>query len=128
MGLVLYPKTNVGNFLSVSLGWRISGEEFFDVPFIDDLKIRANYGTLGNSSIGYWDYQSTINTAPGQLWVIETKEIGMIQSRLTNTDLVWEKKTTANAGFDLVGLNNRLRFLPNIFIQRAETCWYTFLS
>ncbi|WP_294613428.1 SusC/RagA family TonB-linked outer membrane protein, partial [uncultured Bacteroides sp.] len=44
-----------GNFLSVSLGWRISGEKFFQVPWIDDLKIRANYGTLGNSSIGYWD-------------------------------------------------------------------------
>lgn len=41
-----------GNFLSVSLGWRISGEKFFQVPWIDDLKIRANYGTLGNSSIG----------------------------------------------------------------------------
>ncbi len=59
------PKdTRWGNFLSVSLGWRISGEDFFQVPFIDDLKLRANYGTLGNSSIGYWDYQSTINTAP----------------------------------------------------------------
>lgn len=44
--------------------WRISGEKFFNVPWIDDLKIRANYGTLGNSVIGYWDYQSTINTAP----------------------------------------------------------------
>lgn len=109
-----------GNFLSVSLGWRISGEEFFDVPFIDDLKIRANYGTLGNSSIGYWDYQSTINTAPRAIMGnSETKEIGMIQSRLTNTDLVWEKKTTANAGFDLIGLNNRLRFSAEYFYLKS---------
>lgn len=109
-----------GNFLSVSLGWRISGEEFFDVPFIDDLKIRANYGTLGNSSIGYWDYQSTINTAPRAIMGnSETKEIGMIQSRLTNTDLVWEKKTTANAGFDLIGLNNRLRFSAEYFYSKS---------
>jgi TonB-linked SusC/RagA family outer membrane protein len=109
-----------GNFLSVSLGWRISGEEFFDIPFIDDLKIRANYGTLGNSSIGYWDYQSTINTAPRAIMGNpETKEIGMIQSRLTNTDLVWEKKTTANAGFDLVGLNNRLHFSAEYFYSKS---------
>lgn len=78
-----------GNFLSVSLGWRISGEKFFQVPWIDDLKIRANYGTLGNSSIGYWDYQSVINTAPRA--VIGSPEnilIGMTQSQLSNNDLV----------------------------------------
>ena len=49
----------------------------------------------------------------------ETKEIGMIQSRLTNTDLVWEKKTTANAGFDLVGLNNRLHFSAEYFYSKS---------
>lgn len=115
------PKDNRwGNFLSVSLGWRISGEEFFDVPFIDDLKIRANYGTLGNSSIGYWDYQAIINTAPRAIMgKSEKKEIGMIQSQLVNTDLSWEKKTTANIGFDLVGLNNRLRFSAEYFYSKS---------
>ena len=33
-----------GNFFSGSLGWRISQEKFFDVDWVDDLKIRANYG------------------------------------------------------------------------------------
>ena len=110
-----------GNFLSVSLGWRISGEKFFQVPWIDDLKIRANYGTLGNSSIGYWDYQSVINTAPRA--VIGSPEnilIGMTQSQLSNNDLVWEKKTTANIGFDLVALNNRLRFTAEYFYSKSE--------
>ncbi len=116
------PKdTRWGNFLSVSLGWRISGEKFFQVPFIDDLKLRANYGTLGNSSIGYWDYQSTINTAPRAVFGSpEYKEIGMTQSRLSNTDLVWEKKTTANVGFDMAALNNRLRFTAEYFYSKSE--------
>ena len=116
------PKDNRwGNFLSVSLGWRISAENFFNVPFIDDLKLRANYGTLGNSSIGYWDYQSTINTAPRAiLGGSDTKEIGMTQSRLSNNDLVWEKKTTANIGFDLVALNNRLRLSAEYFYSKSE--------
>ena len=34
---------------------------FFDVPWINDLKIRGNWGRLGNSSIGDWDYIGTIN-------------------------------------------------------------------
>ncbi len=116
------PKdTRWGDFLSVSLGWRISSEEFFELPFIDDLKLRANYGTLGNSSIGYWDYQSTINTAPrAVLGSPGNKEIGMTQSRLSNTDLVWEKKTTANVGFDLVALGNRLRFTAEYFYSKSE--------
>jgi len=113
--------TRWGDFLSYSLGWRISGEEFFNVPLINDLKLRVNYGTLGNSSIGYWDYQSTINTAPRAVFGSpEYKEIGMIQSRLSNTDLVWERKTTANAGFDLVGLNNRLRLTAEYFYAKSE--------
>ena len=110
-----------GNFISVSLGWRISAEKFFNVPFIDDLKIRANYGSLGNSSIGYWDYQSTINTAPRAIMgMSDEKSIGMTQSRLSNTDLVWEKKTTANVGFDLVALNNRLRLTAEYFYSESK--------
>lgn len=116
------PKDNRwGNFFSASLGWRISGEDFFDIPHIDDLKIRANYGTLGNSSIGYWDYQSTINNAPRAIMgSTDIKEIGMIQSRLTNSNLVWEKKTTSNIGFDLVAMNNRLRLSAEYFYSKSE--------
>lgn len=110
-----------GNFLSVSLGWRISSEKFFNADFIDDLKIRANYGSLGNSSIGYWDYQSTINTAPrAVLGSSDDKVIGMTQSRLSNTDLVWEKKTTANVGFDLLALDSRLRLSAEYFYSESE--------
>lgn len=113
--------TRWGNFLSYSLGWRISNEDFFNVPLINDLKLRANYGTLGNSSIGFWDYQSTINTAPRAVFGSpEYKEIGMIQSRLSNIDLVWERKTTANAGFDLVALDNQLRFTAEYFYSKSK--------
>ncbi len=116
----LPKETRWGNFLSLSLGWRISSEEFFQVPFIDELKLRANYGTLGNSSIGYWDYQSTINTAPRAVFGDpEYKEIGMTQSRLSNTDLVWEKKTTGNAGFDMVAFKNRLRLSAEYFYSKS---------
>lgn len=85
------------------------------------MKLRANYGTLGNSSIGFWDYQSTINTAPRAVFGSpEYKEIGMIQSRLSNIDLVWERKTTANAGFDLVALDNQLRFTAEYFYSKSK--------
>jgi TonB-linked SusC/RagA family outer membrane protein len=113
--------TRWGNFASLSLGWRISQESFFKVPFINDLKLRANYGTLGNSNIGYWDYQAVINTAPRAVFGSpESVAIGMTQSQLTNTDLRWEKKATSNIGVDAVMFDNRLSFTAEYFNSKSK--------
>lgn len=112
--------TRWGNFASFSLGWRISDEPFFDVHFVDDLKLRASHGSLGNSSIGYWDYQAVINTAPRAVFgSSDNRLIGMTQSRLSNTDLVWERKTTTNIGFDASFLNNRMTLSAEYFNAKS---------
>lgn len=108
------------DFASASLGWRISNESFFDVDWINDLKIRANYGTLGNTNIGAWDYQSTINTAPRAIMDGNIKVIGKTQSRLTNNDLIWEKKTTANVGFDMTAFRNRFTMSAEYFNAKSS--------
>jgi TonB-linked SusC/RagA family outer membrane protein len=116
----LPQNTRWGNFASFSLGWRISKEAFFNVPFINDLKIRANYGTLGSSNIGYWDYQETINTAPRAVFGSpEYKLVGMTQSKISNNNLVWEKTTQANIGLDAAFLNNRLNFTFEYFNSKS---------
>ena len=110
-----------GNFFSGSLGWRISQEKFFDVDWVDDLKIRANYGSLGNSNIGNWDYVATLHSGPRAVFGTgETVAIGTTQSRLVNTDLVWEKKTTLNVGLDFTTLNSRLRFTADYFQSKSK--------
>lgn len=110
-----------GNFFSGSLGWRISQEKFFDVDWVDDLKIRANYGSLGNSNIGNWDYVATLNSGPRAVFGTgETVAIGTTQSRLVNTDLVWEKNTTLNVGLDFTTLNSRLRFTADYFQSKSK--------
>lgn len=96
-----------GNFPSVSGAWRISKEDFFNVSWIDDLKIRGNWGRLGNASIGNWDYIGTINQSI--VTVFGGKIVpGATQVKLVNTDLVWETKETVNIGFDAGFLNRRL--------------------
>lgn len=128
-----------GNFPSVSAAWRISGEEFFNVPFIDDLKIRANYGELGNSSIGRtvgyggsfygssiynignWDNLSLLNSS-----VIATlgrdQHIvnGATQVKLANADLRWETKEVVNIGTDIAFLNNKLAFTMEYFVATTR--------
>ncbi|MCQ2143478.1 MAG: SusC/RagA family TonB-linked outer membrane protein, partial [Bacteroidales bacterium] len=109
-----------GTFGSASIGWRISKESFFDVPWIDELKLRANLGTLGNSNIGAWDYQATINTAARAILEGDTKVIGKTQSNLTNNDLVWEKKMTANAGVDMAFLGTRLTASAEYYYSKSS--------
>lgn len=115
------PKTTRwASFGSVSLGWRISNEKFFNVDWIDDLKIRANLGTLGNTNIGAWDYQATINTAPRAIMNGDNLVLGMTQSNLTNNDLVWERKTTANVGVDFTALKTRLTASAEYYYSKSS--------
>lgn len=96
-----------GNFPSFSGAWRISKEESFDVPWINDLKIRGNWGRLGNSSIGDWDYIGTINQSIVTVFGGAIVP-GSTQVKLVNAGLVWETKETVNVGFDASFLNQRL--------------------
>ena len=96
-----------GNFPSFSGSWRISKDELFDVPLINDFKIRGNWGRLGNSSIGDWDYIGTINQSIVTVFGGAIVP-GSTQVKLVNAGLVWETKETVNVGFDASFLNQRL--------------------
>lgn len=108
-----------GNFPSVSAAWRISKEKFFDISWINDLKIRGNWGRLGNASIGDWDYIGTINQSI--VSVIGGAIVpGSTQVKLVNTDLVWETKETVNVGFDASFLNQRLTFSAEYYNSKTS--------
>lgn len=115
----LAPENRWGNFPSVSAAWRISKESFFDMPWINDLKIRGNWGKLGNSSIGDWDYLGTINqsivTVLGGALVP-----GASQIKIVNSNLVWETKETMNFGFDAAFLNQRLNLSAEYYVSKTH--------
>lgn len=115
----LSKKNRWGTFPSISAAWRISKEKFFNVPWINDLKLRANWGRLGNSSIGNWDYIGTINQS---LVTIFGDRIvsGASQIRIVNSDLKWETKETTNIGFDAVMLNNRLNVSAEYYNSKTK--------
>ena len=77
------------------------------MPWINDLKIRGNWGRLGNSSIGDWDYIGTINQSIVTVFGGAIVP-GSTQVKLVNAGLVWETKETVNVGFDASFLNQRL--------------------
>lgn len=110
-----------GNFPSASVAWRISRENFWNVSAINELKLRASYGSLGNSEfLQPWLYYAQINPFPRAVFGQNSVEqIGQTVTRLANSNLRWERKNTTNFGFEAATLNNRLTLSADYFI--AET-------
>lgn len=108
-----------GTFPSFSGAWRISKEKFFKSSLINDLKLRANWGRLGNSSIGDWDYIGTINQSL-VTFLGGALQPGATQTALVNSDLRWETKETVNVGIDAALLDQRLTLSAEYFSSKTK--------
>ena len=110
-----------GFFPSVSAGWRISKESFWNVSpkFISDLKIRGSYGSLGNGNIGSYVYQEQFSIS--QLGIILNGIRPQYTSRppVLPSGLTWETSTTTNIGLDFAMLSNRLRFVGDAYTRKT---------
>ena len=115
------PDYRNGVFPSIAGAWRISQENFFDAPWVSDLKVRANYGVLGSSNIGYWDWTPFITVFPQAVFGVEQNiHTGMTQIRLVNTDLKWEELHQFNTGFDALLFNNKLEITADYFNKTTK--------
>ena len=110
-----------GNFPAVSAGWRISEESFMEGtrPWLDDLKIRADFGVTGNQEFG--NYLSLDTMGPfgysyynGQ-WV---RVWG--PGKNVNSDLHWEQGKNWNVGLDFSLFKGRLYGSFNYFRRRQQ--------
>lgn len=104
-----------GTFPSVSGGWRISDESFMEQTrnWLDDLKIRAGYGTSGNSNIGAYNYAFQYVTGSEYMYDINggnTPSAGYHVGTLGDSGAKWETIRSLNLGFDATAINNKLTF------------------
>lgn len=104
-----------GLFPSVSAGWRISEENFMAATrtYLDNLKIRASWGMLGNQYVGSsnYPYLSVLQVyTSGVSMIGANATTGYVQSTLSNPNLSWEKIKMLDLGFDLAMFSNRLTF------------------
>lgn len=98
------PKKNRwGFFPGIALGWRISKESFFqdNIKFIDNLKIRASVGKLGNDAIGDFAYMRTMSLGKDPVVMFGTL-LGRPLSvdRVPNDNIKWETTTSYNLGLE----------------------------
>ncbi|MDH6341210.1 TonB-linked SusC/RagA family outer membrane protein [Parabacteroides sp. PFB2-12] len=97
-------------FPSVALGWVASEESWFNVSWIDFLKVRAGYGVSGNQT-GIYSSQARVNSGISYIFGngATSGVLGQELVSLGNADLKWEKTGGFNFGLDLNMFNNRLR-------------------
>lgn len=106
-GSSTFPKgEQYGFFPSVSAGWRVSKEEWFkNVSFINDLKLRGSFGTLGNDNVGlfqYFDNYSFVNQ-----YVVGGQIIpGIDLTKLGNPYITWEIARKMDLGFNMAFLQH----------------------
>ncbi|MBE6216129.1 MAG: TonB-dependent receptor [Bacteroidales bacterium] len=117
------PGHRFGFFPSVSLGWVISNEKWFNVPFINNLKIRGSHGIVGNDVLGIrFGYLSTVKT-DGQYYFFGANHIlyrGMEENAMGNTELTWEKSHKTDIGLDLGLFDNRVVLQADYFREHRE--------
>lgn len=109
------PDYRYGIFPSVSVGWRMSEEAFFQPlkQVVEGLKLRASWGQLGNVTSSYYAWQALYAATNVVLNESETK--GLYSSQLANTALTWEHVTTSDLGFDAQFLKRRLNLEFDVY-------------
>ena len=97
------PQNRWGVFPSASVGWRLSEENFMKFSWLDDLKIRASLGKLGNQEIGLYPYQDILSLTSYPFG--STLEQGVLLTRLTDKNLKWETTNVLDIGLDFTIYN-----------------------
>lgn len=127
MGLTLradgasnFGKNNkYGFFPSVSAGWIVSNEPFFDgaKDAINNMKVRLSYGHVGNASIG--SYATLARYSTGNVVFGDAYASAVTLSQLANSDLHWETSKQFDAGLDLGLWHDRINIIADFYIKRS---------
>ncbi|WP_114781867.1 SusC/RagA family TonB-linked outer membrane protein [Botryobacter ruber] len=117
--VIFAPERRWGFFPSASAGWRVSEESFFrdNVGFINDLKLRASVGMLGNDNVGDFQWQQSFSIPDGAIFDNPTR--GLQPGVLANRNITWEKSLSYNAGIDTRFLNNKLNLKLDAFYRNT---------
>ena len=114
-----------GLFPSGSIGWRISEEPFFAPAkkVVNNLKLRASYGSLGNQNVGYYAHLRTISLNYFSNYTFGEGSTKPKYSSLSNpvsSGLTWETTQQSNIGLDMTMFNNRLEFTAEAYIRDTK--------
>ncbi|WP_165020671.1 SusC/RagA family TonB-linked outer membrane protein [Dysgonomonas sp. ZJ279] len=106
-------------FPSLGLGWIITEEDFMkEASWISNLKLRASYGSTGNTEIDTYRSQAPL--------ISSTLLLGGVRSpynyleRFPNPDLKWERTNQFDVGVDFGLFNNRINVEASYYYKQTK--------
>ncbi|MGM9477112.1 SusC/RagA family TonB-linked outer membrane protein [Pedobacter sp. GSP4] len=117
-GLNRYQEgSRYGLFYGFGLGWNLAKEDFLkDTPWLNALKLRANYAYTGNANAGYFAYnQYYVSGNAYNYGTTPTSIAGITEGTLANPNITWEKANQYNVGIDASLFNNKLALAADYF-------------
>ena len=115
-----HPDHRWGNFWSAGAAWIISKENFFDVEWVDLLKLKASYGSQGNDNIGNYRYVNTYSIVNGGGYPAALPET------MGNPDITWETNGNFNAGVEFELFGARLNGSVEYFYRKTSDMLFSF--
>ena len=115
-----HPDNRWGNFWSFGGAWLLSKEDWFDVNWIDELKIKASYGSQGNDNIGNYRYVTTYEI------VNSNGNPAAVPNSMGNKNITWETNGNFNAGVDFSFFKNRLSGTVEFFNRKTTDMLFSF--
>ncbi len=115
------PQARWGTFWSLGASWRMNNEEFLkSARWIDNLKLKASYGAVGNDNLNTWyAYQGLYAAGYNDM-----SNSGVVISRLPNVGLKWETNLQMNVGVDFA-LFRKLTGSVEYFDRKSKDLLFT---
>jgi TonB-linked SusC/RagA family outer membrane protein len=124
-GSYIFPAASrFGFFPGILVGWNISNEGFFKSNFIDNLKLRASYGQMGNDQVFFnnqlqeYAYLSTYGF--GSYPINSVVATTLYEKVLANPNFTWERANNFNIGLDAVLLKNKIDLTIEYFYNKRD--------
>jgi len=120
-----------GNFPAISAAWRLKNESFLkNVAWIDELKLNAGYGVVGNQdAIGAYNTLTTLSSAGATYDPTNTTNnypVGYAPNQNPNPDLVWEERHGKNIGVEFSFMKGLLSGSVSAFNDETRHLLYNY--
>jgi TonB-linked SusC/RagA family outer membrane protein len=124
-GSYIFPEDKrFGFFPGILAGWNMSNENWFDVGWIDYLKVRASYGTMGNDVVVFGgqlqEYAFLSTYSFGQYPINSVVQTTLQETLLANPNFTWEVAKNFNVGLDATFFNNSLDMTLEYFYNKRD--------
>ena len=111
-----------GFFPSVSAAWRVSQENWWKVnpDIIQNLKVRASFGELGNSNVSPYSYLEAFSWSTSGRYLNGTANLRTTTSpSIVPDNIGWERSRTFDVGLDIDLFRGRLSIVGDYYVRRT---------